>query len=315
MHITVLGGGAWGTTLAKVLTDFSSNKVTLWTENPLVINSITQYHQNKIYLPDIQLSANISVTRSIEKALEGEILFIVIPSQGVRALLTKILPYLTKEVPIVICSKGIEVNSTQLMSEVSQGIVKNEIFILAGPNLAKEVALQLPAAAILAGSKTKWRNIINKSLNTNYFKVLETSDIIGVQVAGALKNVIAIACGIIEGKKWGENAKAALVTLGFQEMLSFCKVKGGEIDTLSSVCGIGDLFLTCNSQQSRNMRYGYKLGSNKVIEGKEIVEGVYTAKSIFQFSKQHELHFPLCSIIYKIIYEKLNIEEGFSYLY
>jgi glycerol-3-phosphate dehydrogenase (NAD(P)+) len=323
-HIGVIGAGAWGTALASVAAQAADREaVLLWAFEPEVADSINADHENKLFLPGIALPENITVTNDLEHMIDRDALIIASPAQFIRhtakALASLNLPTKT---PLIICSKGIENDSCHLMSEVvAEFLPENPIAILTGPSFAGEVAQRMPVALTLACKGDAMGDALIKALATSYCHISYTHDIIGAQVGGAVKNVIAIGCGITAGLKMGDNVRAALIAMGLQEMGKIAEAKGGHAKTLMQQCGIGDLVLTCSSMQSRNMSLGYALGEGRPLEAilkerKVVTEGVMSAQSVYTLTARLGIHAPLCDLIYHILYKgkkAAEITEVFSH--
>ncbi len=317
-NIVVLGSGAWGTALCKHLTNVSkSANVTLWCRRGEIADSINNLNQNK-NLPDIDL-AGISATTHKSITKKADILLIAIPSQNIRQTLENV--WVKEGTPVVICSKGIELGSLKLLGEVVQeslNVLSNDndknkwgkklladIMVLSGPTFAREVALKMPTEVTLGVSDLNSENTksVKQSLMSDYFKVHLSTDIIGIEICGGIKNVIAIACGISVGRSLGDNAKAALITKSLTEIKALTVAMGGRADTILQMCAIGDLILTCSSIQSRNMSFGVLLGQGKtaseILSSRDaITEGVLNCKSINDLAKRHNVDIPVCKYVF-----------------
>ena len=261
--IGVIGGGAWGTALAQVFAS-SDRDVTLWALEEEVVTSINERHENEVYLKGVPLAPTLKATHDLHVAAEKDILLLVTPAQHMRSILTEIKEEIDPGKPIVICSKGIEIESGKLLSEAARDVVpKAEIAILTGPTFAREVAEGLPAAATIAAADKEVSERLQQALGTRSFRPYITQDVIGAQLGGAIKNVIAIACGIVHGNKLGESGRAALVTRGVAEIARLGVAMGAQKETLLGMCGIGDLMLTCSSMQSRNFSWARHWGRER----------------------------------------------------
>lgn len=306
--IGIIGAGAWGTALSLAFMR-SGREVLLWAREAEVAASINNFHENTMFLPGVALDASIRATTDVEDILKQDALFIVVPSQFARATLRSLrengLPATT---PIILCCKGVERQSLQLMTEVAhEELPANPIGVLSGPTFAIEVARGLPASVTLACKKVLLSRKLKKSIQSDNFKVFLSKDLIGAEIGGAVKNVIAIACGIAEGHGLGQNAKAALIVRGLTEMRRICRKKGGRRRTLMQLCGIGDLILTANSQTSRNFSLGYALGQGKTLEAimadrVSIAEGVDSAQSVVELAKKLNVEVPICDAVYRIVH-------------
>lgn len=311
-HVGIVGAGAWGTSLAIRLHE-AENRVTLWALEPEVVESISAKHENTLYLKGVKLPSSIQATSRLSQMEKMEALFMVTPAQFLRSTLKK-LEALSDSVPLVLCGKGVETDSLKLMSEVAAEITPNPLAVLSGPTFADEVAKGLPVSATLACVDDVLRSKLEKMIHSRNFKIFPTDDIIGAQLCGAVKNVIAIAAGLVEGRGLGENAKAALITQGLREIKALCVVKGGRLETMLEPCGMGDLILTCGSVKSRNMSLGYALGQSKslqeiLMERKGVTEGVASSKSVMALAQKLKVKMPVCNAVYNMLHEDMSVEK------
>lgn len=314
-HVGVIGGGAWGTALA-ILANRAGSRVTLGTRNANVIQSIRERRSNEIYLPSVFVDPNIEVTDRLIDVCRCDALIIAVPSHILRSACIAVSDMLDVSVPIAVASKGIERGSLMLMSEIVQSLLpKNPIGIISGPNFAEEAARGQPTATTFASADEKLLDTLTYTLGGKLFRPYLTSDIIGAQIGGATKNVIAIACGVALGKDMGENARSALVTRGFAEMARLAEAKGGKYETLTGLSGLGDLILTCGSAKSRNLSFGIALGQGKAKEevllarGRGATEGVIAAESVFKLAQKFAVDMPICNAVYRILYENAPIDQ------
>lgn len=317
-HVGVIGSGAWGTALA-VLANRASSSVTLWTRNQNVHDSITHHRENQSYLPGVFIDPAIKVTTDLAEACKADVLILCTPSQSLRSTCISISDLLAADVPVVIATKGIERGSLQFMSElVSSILTRNPVAVLSGPNFADEAAKGLPTATTIACADSVLGERLLYVFGGKFFRPYFTDDVIGTQIGGAVKNVIAIACGIAAGSELGENAKAALVTRGLAEMSRLCVAVGGRPQTLMGLSGIGDLMLTCGSPKSRNMALGLELGRGKSIEevlaGQKLTEGVFTAESVTHLAHNLGVAMPICNAVNGILQGKLSVKETIQQL-
>ncbi len=314
IKVGVLGAGAWGTALAISLAR-KELPVTLWSRRPELAEKIRMEHENKKYLPGYRFSKNLDVSDKIDFVNECGVLLNVTPAQHLRENLNSLQQILDPDIPIVICSKGIEKTTGLLMSAVIEQILpRNPFAILSGPNFAGEVASDLPSATTLATVDEQLGKKLSELLGQNTFRPYYTNDIIGAQMGGAIKNVLAIACGIVAGARLGENAKAALLTRGMAEILRLGEKMGGRAETLMGLSGFGDLVLTCSSTASRNYSLGMLLGEGQRLEdilGSRITvtEGVHTASAIHNLSNDHKIEMPICCAVNKILNEGASVTE------
>ena len=317
--IGVMGGGAWGTTVAKLLSDKNSN-VLLWAKETQVKKDIEKTKINKTYLNKIKLNKSLKITNHLEDLSELDILFVVIPTQYIQATLKPLKKIIKRNCILVNCAKGIDIKSTSLISEViNKTLPSNRLAIMSGPNFALEIALGKPTATLIAAQKISDAKYIANLISSKTFRPYLSNDIIGAQICGAMKNVYAIGCGIIVGKNFGENAVASVIARSFAEIKSVGKKLGAQPETLSGLSGLGDLFLTCSSKKSRNFSLGFDLAKGKKLENllrskKTIAEGAYTVKAIKKLGKKLKLSLPLNDAIYKILYQNKNINNTISEL-
>jgi glycerol-3-phosphate dehydrogenase (NAD(P)+) len=313
-HIGIIGGGAWGTALAQALAQ-NGKKVTLWAREGEVIDGINNDNENSLFLAGIKLHDNVKATGSMVEAANAEAVLIVSPAQHMRSTLASIKGSLTAGKPLVICSKGVEIETGLLMSEVAKEVVPDaKIAILTGPTFAAEIARGLPSAVTLAMKDKGEAEKLSEQLSSRNLRMYAADDIIGAQIGGAVKNVIAIACGVIEGKKLGDSARAALVTRGLAEIARLGAAMGAKKETLMGMCGVGDMILTCSSMQSRNFSLGFALGEGKTLaeilgSRNSVTEGVHTAKALVVMAKNHAVEMPIAQAINSCLSEDANVDD------
>ncbi len=313
--LAVIGSGSWGTALAQVFSE-KFEKVYVWGRSKEVVDSINEEKENKKYLKGIRLRENISAFTDVKKVFrEGEIIIIAVPTQHIRDVLTDVdFPV---EKPVISASKGIEIDTLKLISEViyeSLKIEKRLIFALSGPSFAKEVALGLPTAVTLGGEISLGEKL-QMTLNTQSFRLYLNEDIKGVQIGGAVKNVIAIATGASDGLGLGNNARAGLITRGLYEMTKVAKVFGGKPQTLYGLSGMGDLVLTATGELSRNRKFGFLLGKGYSVEKAlkevgQVVEGVKTVKALKILMEKNDVDLPISDVVYRVVYEGFSPKEA-----
>ncbi len=314
--IGVIGAGAWGTALAQSCASTNVQTI-IWAREPEVVESINTKHENSVFLPAVDLNPSIKATESLTEASDCDILLIVTPAQHLRTILGSLKPDIADgNIPVVICSKGIEINTGKLLSEV----VKEETpyadcAILTGPTFAAEIARGLPSAATIAASDLDKAKKLQYVLSSKTLRLYTSHDMIGAQIGGAVKNVIAIACGAIDGMHLGDSARAALITRGLAEMARLANAMGAKKETLMGMCGIGDLMLTCSSMQSRNFSLGSMLGQGKSLKEilssrNSVTEGVHTAKALRLMAKNNAIDMPISEIVYKCLCENMPINEA-----
>ncbi len=312
-NICIVGAGAWGTAIAKQISRNGHN-VILYCREPNLVDEINKKCENKQYLPTIKLEKT-KATNDISIIEQSDIIFMVTPSQYMRSIVEKIK--INKTAEIVICCKGIENETLDSMETiVKKHFPDNNIVIFSGPTFAIEVAKGLPTIATLAGKNLK---NIESILSSKNLRLYNSDDVVGVEILGTIKNVLAIACGIIAGKKLGDNAKASLITRGIAESIKLCVAIGGSEKTVLGPAGIGDLILTASSIQSRNMSLGYELGQGKSIDDilksrNTVAEGVANTKSIVEIAKKNNIEMPICNSVYNIIYNNSDIDKEIKYL-
>ena len=317
--IGVIGAGAWGTALANIAAR-SGCKTTLWAFEAEVARQIAHERENKKYLPGIPLDPAICATTDLAAACDCEILLLVTPVQHSRTITARMAASVKPGTPVVLCSKGIEISTGNLMSQILQETLSQcQPLILSGPSFAAEVARGLPTAVTLAATDTDTGRRIAGALNTATFRLYLSDDLMGTQIGGAVKNVLAIACGIVEGKRLGASASAALTARGFAELTRLAVALGARRETLAGLSGLGDLILTCGSRQSRNMSLGAALGEGQSLEQimknrQSVSEGVHTAKVILQKAAQVNVEMPICMAVHAILHEGQSVEQEITRL-
>lgn len=315
VNISVIGAGAWGTALAQVLS--SQHDVTLYARDAGLAAAINQHRRNDVYLPGIRLNARIHVTTILGEASEkADILLLVTPTQFMRDTLTRLKPFLKKHALLVNCAKGIEIASGKILSEVAAEVAAGQPYaVLSGPSFADEVARGLPTAVTLAiTAPLKHAQSIAQTLSTKTFRPYVSTDPVGAEIAGAVKNVIAIACGIVEGKGLGQNARASVMTRGMAEIKRLGLKYGAEAETFLGLSGIGDLTLTCNSPQSRNYSLGHALGQGRDIKDilsarRSVTEGVATAHAVAEAAKNLDIEMPICAAVDRILHHAAAVDD------
>jgi len=312
VNIGIIGSGAWGTALACNL---SKKKIILWAYEKKIVSEINKFRTNKTFLPKIKIPNNIYATRNLEEIAMCKFVFICVPSQFVKKIILQFKKFYKKEMIIIICSKGLEHNSKSLISEMIKRIIPgSKIAVLSGPSFAIEVAKKLPTAVTIASKNHRDAKTIAKLINSKTFRCYYSNDIIGVQIGGIIKNILAIASGIVESQKLGYSAKAALLTRGLAEMKRIGLAHGAKESTIYGLSGLGDLTLTCNSSFSRNFVTGLLVGKGKKIKqimksNKTVSEGIINSKTIFLLSKKKKIEMPVCNSVYKILYKNNKIKE------
>lgn len=307
-YIAVIGAGSWGTTLASLLSK-KGYDVSLWVYEKDLAEEIERTRLNKIYLPDIRLPENIMVSYQIDAVVnKARYILNVVPAQHTRDVFKEIYSYISNGAVIISASKGIERRTLMTISSVLKELTGHEVAALSGPSFAKEVIKNLPTAVTLATENRNTGFLLQEVFNTNTFRVYTHDDILGVEIGGALKNVIAIASGISDSLGLGHNARASLITRGLAEITRLGVAMGAGEKTFAGLSGLGDLVLTCTSALSRNYTLGIKLGQGTKLKDIleqtiSVVEGVGTAESAFELSKKYNIEMPIVEQVYKIIYE------------
>lgn len=312
MMLGVLGGGAWGTALAAHLCTLSKN-VRLWVYEPKLAESINRDHENAVYLPDVKLPQELIATSDMAAFAKGlSLLLIVTPSHVTRQVVTELRPFLPLGIPIICASKGIENSSLLTMNGVLEEVLgieaRDRLAYLSGPSFALDVALGKATAVSLACTNQRLGGELQRFISNDRFRAYTTRDVIGVELGGSLKNVIAIAAGAAEGMDLGRNATAALVTRGLAEMTRLCVRLGGEALTLSGMSGLGDLVLTCYGELSRNRSLGIQLGQGQSLDDilnsrQSVAEGVKTAKSAYELAQKYDVDMPITQRVFEGLYE------------
>lgn len=314
-HIGVIGAGAWGTALAQTLAS-SGRKVTLWAFEADCVDAVNNTHINSLFLPSVKLNPSIIATQQISYMADCEALLIVTPAQHMRGTLKNLIPHLKPGTPVVLCSKGIEISSLKFMSQVADEIMPDAIpAVLSGPSFAIDVANGLPTAVTLACADAQVGAKLIQAIAAPTFRPYYTSDVLGAEIGGAVKNVLAIVCGLVLGKELGRSAHAAIIARGFAEMTRLGKALGCQTETLTGLCGLGDLVLTCSSEQSRNMSCGLALGRgqslNEILaERSAVTEGVATAPALKTLAEKHGVEMPICTAMANILDGSEDIDSA-----
>ena len=305
-NIGIIGAGAWGTALAQVAVR-AGRRVTLWARDPGLIRTINQKHENPTYLPGIALEPAVRATGDMAEAAVADVVLLVTPAQHLRAAAGLLSGHLAAETPVVLCAKGIEQQSRALMTEVlAETLPAQPMAVLSGPTFAAEVARELPTAVTLAASDASLGAQLVAALGSRCFRPYLSDDPVGAEIGGAVKNVIAIACGIVAGRRLGDNARAALITRGLAEMVRLGVAKGGRPETLMGLSGLGDLTLTCSALQSRNFSLGHALGEGQELADvltarNSISEGVYSAAAITELAAGLGIEMPIVAAVDQVL--------------
>ncbi|MBS0158985.1 MAG: NAD(P)-dependent glycerol-3-phosphate dehydrogenase [Nitrospira sp.] len=311
MRVTVVGAGAWGTALAKHLAE-KQLAVSLWAHEPEVVHSIAQQRENALYLPGVRLPATLTATNDLSEALaQTDCVLFAVPSHVARPVLGRIGPWLPESVPFVSATKGIEEITFDLMTQVMQDTLpshlRDSLMVLSGPSFASEVSQGKPTALCLAGRDHGLVKTIQALFITPSFRVYADDDLIGVQLGGALKNVMALAAGVVDGLELGHNARAALITRGLAEMIRLGVAMGADPRTFYGLSGVGDLILTCTGPLSRNHSVGVRLGRGERLEGilasmQAVAEGVRTAKAALGLAQRCGVDMPIVQEVNAVLF-------------
>jgi glycerol-3-phosphate dehydrogenase (NAD(P)+) len=316
--IGIIGGGAWGTAIAQVLSS-AGRDVLLWAREDEVVSSINEIHENKLFLPGITLDKTLKATNDIGAVSARDIVLLVPPTQFLRSTLQQIKNNIGNKI-IVLCCKGVEIGTGLLPSQIASEVLPGaDIAVLTGPTFAAEAARGLPFAVTLAAKDSKISEILKETLATRKFRLYASNDIIGAQIGGAIKNVIAIACGVVHGKKLGENARAAILSRGLAEIARLAVAMGGRHETLMGLCGVGDLTLTASSLQSRNFSLGAGIGEGKTADEilgarKSVTEGVYTAQAALSLAAQYKVDMPITAAVNDCIHSGVSVDSAIEAL-
>jgi len=313
--IAVLGGGAWGTALATTALR-AGHGCTLWARDVETVTAINARHENPRYLPGIGLDPALQATADLDAALTGATCVLaVVPAQAMRGLLNALASRLDAKTPLVLCAKGIERDTGKLLSEIATEILpRNPIAALSGPSFATDVAAGLPTAVTVAAGDEAHAAALAALLSSPAFRCYSSADLIGVEVGGALKNVLAIAAGAVSGAGLGASAQAALVTRGFVELRRVGAAFGAEPETLMGLSGLGDLILTCGSAQSRNFSYGVALGRSENLEGRPLAEGVATAGIAARIAREKGVEAPIIAAVEALLAGRIAIADAVAAL-
>lgn len=312
--IAVVGAGAWGTALAQVAA-MAGRQVTLWAREPEVVESVNGAHENRLFLPGIALDAKLRATGELKAAAEADAILMVTPAQHMRRVLEELAPDIAEGKPVMLCAKGVEQSTNYLLTEVlAEAMPQAMPAVLSGPSFAAEVARGLPTAVTLACEDEQVAEALGNAIGLPTFRPYYSSDLIGAEIGGAVKNVLAIACGIVEGKKFGDSARAALTTRGFAELARLGIAMGAHMETLAGLSGLGDLILTCNSPKSRNMSLGIALGEGKTLEEvmgarNSVSEGVHSATAVVALARKYNIEMPIAEAVAEIVTARTKVDD------
>jgi len=316
-RIGVLGGGAWGTALAQVCAR-AGLEALVWAREPEVVEAIARDHANPLFLPGVALDPAVTSTAEARDLTACDAILAVTPAQHLRSALAGLAPHLPDGLPIVLCAKGVEAGTLKLMTEVlAETAPAARAAVLSGPSFASEVSRGLPTAVTLAAADADLARDLAEAIATPTFRPYVSADMIGAEAGGAIKNVLAIACGVSEGRGLGRSAQAALITRGFAELTRFAVALGGKVETVAGLCGLGDLVLTCSSETSRNMSLGMALGRGTSLEdalaGKlSVAEGVASAPAVVALAARLGVETPICEAVRAILAGETRVGEAIA---
>jgi glycerol-3-phosphate dehydrogenase (NAD(P)+) len=317
--VSIIGGGAWGTALAQTLVH-NGTVVTLWAREPEIADDINMRHVNRVFLPGIELNPALRATNDIAAVARADVILAAPPAQHLRSVIGNLARHLAADVPVVICSKGIERETGRFMGDVLEDVAPQvQRAVLSGPSFAVDVARGLPSALTLACRNEMLGRQLAAALSSRQMRLYWSSDVIGAELGGAVKNVLAIAAGIVEGRGLGTSAHAAIVTRGFAELRRFGEAMGARPGTLLGLSGLGDLILTCGSAQSRNMSLGRALGEGRSLADilgsrSAVTEGVYTAAALVRLANEKDIEMPIAEAVHSIIEGRLGVGDAITAL-
>ncbi|PWG05353.1 NAD(P)H-dependent glycerol-3-phosphate dehydrogenase [Polaribacter aquimarinus] len=316
LKVGLLGAGSWGTTVACLTA--KNCDTTIWARDINTVKEINQNNTNEKYLPNAILHKGLKASHSIKDTVKNaDVIVMGIPSQSFRKVLEEAKPHIRPWVPIISLAKGLEISTKMRMSEIVEEVMPGHpAGVLTGPNLAKEIHFGKAAAAVIAMADKSIAKKLQTVFNSGLFRVYTNSDIIGCELGGALKNIMAIASGMSDGANAGENTRSALITRGLSELTRLGTAMGGKQRTFAGLAGMGDLIVTCSSTKSRNHHVGFELGRGKKLdqiinEMNEVAEGVKTAKVVMELAKDYNVDMPISNEVYKVLYEDNTVFEAF----
>jgi len=317
LKVGLLGGGSWGTTVASLTA--KNSPTIIWARDPETVQEINEHHTNHKYLPDAKLTSSLKASSSIADTVkEADVIVMGVPAQSFREVLLEAKPHIRPWVPIINLAKGLEISTKMRMTEIIEEVMPGHpAGVLTGPNLAKEIHFGNAAAAVIAMVDKTIASSLQNVFSSGLFRVYTNEDVIGCELGGALKNIIAIASGMGDGADAGDNTKAAIITRGLAELTRLGVAMGGKKSTFAGLAGMGDLVATCSSSKSRNHHVGFNLGRGKSLdqiinEMNEVAEGVKTAKVVMELSKEYNVDMPISKEIYKVLYEGNTVNDAFK---
>ena len=313
MTIGVIGAGSWGVALAQ-LSAMGGEPTIMWARRAEAADEIANARRSA-YLPGVSLDERIEATADADRLRDASVLLCVVPVQATRATLTALSPCLSSNAPLVMCSKGLERETLLLPTEIAADVVGNPLAVLSGPSFAGDVVRGLPTAVTVAAPALEDAQKLQALLGTQSFRPYASDDLIGAQVGGAIKNVLAVACGIVVARGLGESARAALVARGFAEMNRLALALGARRETLAGLSGMGDLVLTCGSDQSRNFAAGLRIGNpTHETSALGVSEGTHTAGAAVALAQRHGIEMPICETVHAILIDEISVDQGIERL-
>lgn len=316
LKVGLLGAGSWGTTVASLTACNCPTKI--WARDPKTAQDINAYHRNEKYLPGVTLTPSLKAENTIfETVKDADVVVMGIPAQNFRQVLKEARPHIRPWVPIISLAKGLEQGSGKRMTEIiEEELPGHPAGVLTGPNLAKEIVRGKAAASVIAMVDDAIAKHLQQVFHTGLFRVYTNEDVIGCELGGALKNIIAIATGMGDGANAGDNTRATIITRGLAELTRLGVLMGGQPATFAGLAGMGDLVATCSSSKSRNHHVGFQLGKGRKIdeiiaEMAEVAEGVKTAKVVMELSKKHKIDMPIATAVYKVLYEGNTVNDAY----
>ncbi len=317
LTVAVVGGGAWGTALAQAAC-LRQNRVQLWARDAAIVQAVNTRHENPRYLAGVPLSSDLYASENLEEVVRADVILLVVPAQSVAQMAQELVPLVAPTVPVIICAKGIEQTSGKRMSEVWQQYGPGfRVGVLSGPSFANDVARGLPTAVTLACREITLAVDLAQALFAPALRLYPSDDVIGVELGGALKNVLAIAAGVVEGRRLGASARAALISRGFAEMSRFARHFGAKPETLMGLSGLGDLVLTASSMQSRNYALGVRLGQGMSIgkaSGEKLAEGAHTAHIAHSLAVENAIDMPITATVTQILQATVTVKSAIEQL-
>ena len=316
-NVSIVGAGAWGTALAQTLVQ-SGKFVTIWAREADVAADINERHVNRTFLPGVPLDPGVRATLNLREATRVDVILLVVPAQHLRSVAKELARDLTPGQPVVICAKGIERASGKLRGEVASEVLPQALLaVLSGPSFAADVVRGLPAALTFACRSESAGKAMAAGLSSRQMRLYWSSDIVGAELGGAVKNVLAIAAGIVAGRELGASAHAALVTRGFAELRRFAEAYGARPETLMGLSGLGDLILTCGSPQSRNMSLGRALAEGQPLaeilgSRSAVTEGVYTAAAVVKLARAKNIDMPIAEAVHAIVEGQISVDDAIA---